>query len=75
MLPYAVTGAALTVFYSGVALAVRLYLNSRPVPDHPFPSWRPPWGYLTDFLAPQLVDGAVLLLGAAGFAAARRWSR
>ncbi|WP_412741725.1 hypothetical protein [Krasilnikovia sp. MM14-A1004] len=38
--------------------------------------WGPPhWGVRAQFAIPQLVSGAVLLLGAAGFAAARRRPR
>ncbi|MFI7430811.1 hypothetical protein ACIBPB_27830 [Micromonospora sp. NPDC049836] len=34
-----------------------------------------PGGYLAESLVPQVVNGAVLLLGAAGFRVARRWRR
>jgi hypothetical protein len=37
--------------------------------------WRPNWQLGWDFLAPQVINGAVLLLGAVGFALARRWPR
>jgi hypothetical protein len=122
VMPYVLTGAALTVLSATAWLLVRVYLNSHP----PFtlPYWglvvdrligpagtigvallvlawlerhpallvftlgylavvlvpidfgsHPRWGYLTDFLAPQIVNGAVLLLGAVGFAVARRRHR
>lgn len=40
--------------------------------------WHPDWGYagiLGEFLPPQIVNGAVLLLGAVGFVVARRRQR
>ncbi|MEU4423298.1 hypothetical protein AB0F81_21945 [Actinoplanes sp. NPDC024001] len=123
VLPYAITGAGLTVLFTVVWLLARLFLFDNP-PADPFPSWVlvldrlvAPWGtigvallvlarlernvalliftlgYLAVVLVPinfgwqdhsnvraefvpqQVINGAVLLLGAAGFAAARRWRR
>ncbi|MFG3690959.1 hypothetical protein [Micromonospora sp. NPDC047740] len=128
VLPYAITGAALTVvLFIGAWLLVRMYFASHPVPTHPFPywvmlldrvvapwgamgvallvlarlernvalllftvgylavvlvpinfGWHPSWGYrgiLGGFLPQQIINGTVLLLGAVGFAVARRWRR
>jgi hypothetical protein len=126
VLPYAITGAALTVVFTAVWLLARVYLNTHPVPHYadPAPAWLPlldrliaPWGtigvallvlarlernvalllftvgYLvvvlvpidlgwghtygihTMFLPQQVINGTVLLLGAIGFALARRRPR
>ncbi len=122
VLPYAITGAALTAVFTAAWVAAALYF-----PDHPvqFPSWvlvldrliapwgvigvallvlarvernvalllftlgylavaltlptnlgfSTSWGIRADFAIPQLICGAVLLLGATGFAVARRRRR
>jgi hypothetical protein len=127
VLPYVLTGAALTVMFTVVWLAWRAYLGSHPVPTEPFPywvmlldrlvapagtigiallvlarlernlallaftlgylvivllpagdHWNPYWGYngvLGGFLPQQIINGLVLLLGAIGFAVARRRQR
>ncbi|MEU6075469.1 hypothetical protein [Micromonospora sp. NPDC047074] len=127
VLPYALTGVALTVLFTAAWLLVRLYLANHPAPTDPFPDWvmlldrlvapagtigvallvlarlernvallvftlgylvlvlvpinffwRPNWGYagiLGEFLPQQIVNGVVLLLGAVGFAVARRRHR
>ena len=122
VLPYAITGAALTVVFTAAWVAAALYFPSHPVR---FPSWvlvldrlitpwgvigvallvlarlernvalllftlgylavalAPPvtvgsgtaWGLRAEFAIPQLLCGAVLLLGAIGFAVARRRQR
>ena len=121
VLPYAITGAALTVLFTAAWVAARLYFPSHPTR---FPEWAlvldrliTPWGtigvallvlarlerniallaftlaYLavvlvpitfgwgddwgirTAFLPQQVISGAVLLLGAIGFAVAHRWRR
>ena len=122
VLPYAITGAGLTVVFTAAWVAAALYFPSHPVR---FPSWllvvdrlitpwgligvallvlarlersvalllftlgylavalAPPvtvgsgtsWGLRAEFAIPQLVCGAVLLLGAVGFAVARRRHR
>ncbi len=126
VLPYVITGVALTVLFAVSWLVARLYLAG-PAPTHPLPSWvmlldrlvapagaigvsllvlawlerhvallvftlgylavvlvpinvfwHPDWGYagiLGEFLPPQIVNGSVLLLGAVGFAVARRRQR
>ncbi|WP_431882937.1 hypothetical protein [Micromonospora gifhornensis] len=126
VLPYVITGVALTVLFTVLWLLARLYLAG-PAPTQPLPSWvmlldrlvapagaigvallvlawlerhlallvftlgylavvlvpinifwHPDWGYagiLGEFLPPQIVNGAVLLLGAVGFAVARRRQR
>ncbi|OKI65504.1 hypothetical protein [Micromonospora sp. CB01531] len=127
-LPYAITGAALTVvLFIGAWLLWRMYFASHPAPTHPFPywvmlldrlaapwgaigvallvlarlernvalllftvgylavvlvpinfGWHPSWGYrgiLGAFLPQQIINGTVLLLGAVGFAVARRGRR
>jgi hypothetical protein len=125
VLPYAITGAALTALFTGVYLWVWHYLDTHPVPAHPFPAWvmtldrliapagiigiallvlarleRHPalllftvvyllivlvpidFGWTghgdrprTFFVPQQVIDGTVLLLGAIGFALARRRQR
>jgi hypothetical protein len=128
VLPYAITGAALTVIlFTGTWVLVRVYFANHPVPTQPFPDWvmlldrlvapwgtigvallvlarlerntalflftvgylavvlvpinfgwHPFWGYrgiLGAFLPQQIVNGTVLLLGAIGFAVARRRHR
>ncbi len=125
VLPYVVTGVALTALHTAVWLSYRLYLDSHPVPTEPFPYWVmlldrlvAPWGtigiallvlawlernvgllvftlgYLAIVLvpintmwrpaqdptpdmslAPQVINGVVLLAGAVGFALERRWPR
>jgi len=122
VMPYAITGAALTVVFTAAWVAAALYFPSHPVR---FPSWvlvldrlitpwgvigvallvlarlernvalllftlgylavalAPPvtvgsgtaWGLRAEFAIPQLLCGTVLLLGAIGFAAARRRQR
>jgi len=124
VLPYAITGAALTVVFTAAWVVAALYFPSHP---HTFPSWvlvldrliapwgtigvallvlarlernvalllftlgylamvllvlpmndgwgSPQWGIRAAFAIPQLIAGAVLLLGAIGFAAARRRHR
>ena len=39
ILPYVVTGVALTVVHATAWLLVRLYFDSHPAPVHPFPGW------------------------------------
>ena len=39
VLPYVLTGAALTIVFSVAWLGVRWYLTSHPVPTEPFPDW------------------------------------
>lgn len=125
VLPYAITGAALTVLFTAVWLWVRHYFLTHAVPAHPYPAWTmffdrliAPAGiigiallvlarlernmallaftvaYLAVVLVPidfgwvghgdrprtfwvpqQVIDGLVLLLGAIGFALARRRQR
>jgi hypothetical protein len=125
VLPYAITGAALTVLFTGVYLWVGHYFDTHPVPVHPYPAWVmvldrliAPAGiigiallvlarlerntalllftviYLLFVLVPinfgwvghgdrtrtfwvpeQVINGTLLLLGAAGFALARRRQR
>lgn len=124
VLPYAVTGAVLTVLFTAAWVLVRVYFDSHPVPAQPTPEWLlvldrliAPWGtigvallvlarlernlallafalgYLvvvlvpvhfgwgdhygirTMFLPQQVINGTVLLLGALGFALARRRQR
>jgi len=122
VLPYAITGAVLTVVFTTAWVAAALYFPSHPVR---FPSWTlvldrliapwgiiglallvlarlernvalllftlgylavalalptnvgltTPWGIRASFAIPQLVCAAVLLLGAGGFAWARRRNR
>ncbi|RSM46499.1 hypothetical protein DMB66_49685 [Actinoplanes sp. ATCC 53533] len=122
VLPYAITGAALTVVFTAAWVAAALYFPSHPVR---FPSWvllvdrliapwgiiavallvlarlernvalllftggylvvalalptnvgwETSWGIRAGFAIPQLICAAVLLLGAIGFAAARRRQR
>jgi hypothetical protein len=60
--------AALLLFTLGYLALVLLVL---PMGD----GWGPPWGIRAGFALPQLISGAVLLLGAAGFAVARRRQR
>ncbi|MEV4640596.1 hypothetical protein AB0J80_24960 [Actinoplanes sp. NPDC049548] len=54
---------ALLVFTLGYLAVVLMPLDA---------AWVPPFGYLSSFLVPQLVNGIVLLLGAAWFAMAHR---
>jgi len=122
VLPYAITGAVLTVVFTTAWVAAALYFPSHPMR---FPSWvlvldrliapwgiiglallvlarlernvalllftlgylavalalptnvglTTPWGIRASFAIPQLVCAAVLLLGAGGFAWARRRNR
>jgi len=58
--------AALLVFTLGYLAVVLVPVDSVRLP---------PFGYLSDLLLPQVINGAVLLLGAAGFAVARRRHR
>jgi hypothetical protein len=122
VLPYAITGAALTVLFTAAWISARLYFPSHPqqfpewvlvldrliapwgtigvallvlarlernvallvftlgylaivlVPPHNF-GWGTHWDYQADFVPQQIVNGTVLLLGAIGFAAARRRNR
>jgi hypothetical protein len=121
VLPYAITGAATTIVFTGAWVAAALYFPDHPVPIDPLPYWWfaldrliAPWGMIgvallvlawlernvalllftagylalvvlvlpmntgfatpdirTGMALPQLVAGLVLLLGAAGFRAAR----
>jgi hypothetical protein len=124
VLPYVLTGVALTAVSAAAWLSARLYLDSHPVPTEPFPywvmlldrlvgpagtigvallvlawlerhvalliftlgylavvlvpinfGWQYSTGLLTSFLAPQIINGVVLLLGVVGFAVARRRRR
>jgi hypothetical protein len=125
VMPYAITGAALTALFTAVYLWVWHYFDTHPVPTHPFPVWvmtldrliapagiigiallvlarleRHPalllftviyllivlvpidFGWTghgdrprTMFVPQQVIDGTVLLLGAAGFGLARRRQR
>ncbi|WP_030441563.1 hypothetical protein [Actinoplanes subtropicus] len=124
VLPYAITGAALTVLFTAAWVGIRVYLGRHGVPAHPLPSWALAldrlvapagtigvallvlarlernaallfftlgylavvlvpidfgwgrnWDIHTTFLPPQIIDGTVLLAGAAGFALARRRQR
>lgn len=124
VLPFALTGAALTVLFTAAWVAAALYFPTHPmrfnqgvlVLDRLIAPWGTigvallvlawlernvallvftlgyltmvllvlpmnegwtifDWGIRTSFALPQLVSGAVLLLGAAGFAAARRRRR
>jgi len=122
VLPYAITGAGLTVVFTAAWVAAALYFPSHPVRfpssvlvlDRLISPWgiigvallvlarlerslalllftlgylvvalAPPvtvgsgtsWGLRAEFAIPQLVCGAVLLLGAIGFAVARRRHR
>jgi hypothetical protein len=57
---------ALLVFALGYLAVVLVPINF---------GWGVGWGYLTASLPQQVINGAVLLLGAIGFAVARRWHR
>jgi hypothetical protein len=57
---------ALLVFALGYLAVVEMPLDS---------VWFPPFGHLSGLLVPQVVNGVVLLLGAIGFAVARRRHR
>jgi hypothetical protein len=121
VLPYAITGVALTVLFTAAWVAARLYFPSHP---HRFPDWvlvldrliapwgtigvallvlawlernvalllftlgylavvllpisfgwGAHWGYRTEFLPQQVINGTVLLLGAIGFRLADRRHR
>ena len=123
VMPYAFTGAALTVVFTVAWLLVRIYLEANPRTE-PFPDWvmvldrlitpagtiglallvlarlerniallvfslgylavvvvpinfgwGAHWGIRTMFLPQQVINGTVLLLGAVGFAMARRRQR
>jgi hypothetical protein len=122
VLPYVLTGVALTVVFTAAWLLAHVYWYDNP-PTDPFPSWVllldrlvapagtigvallvlarlernvallvftlgylavvlvpinfgwSQWGIRTAFLPQQVISGAVLLLGAVGFAVARRWHR
>jgi len=110
VLPYAITGAVLTVVFTAAWVAAALYFPSHPV-RFPFwvlvldrlitpwgiigvalllftlgylvlalalpvnVGWETSWGIRAGFAIPQLICAAVLLLGAIGFAAARRRHR
>jgi GNAT superfamily N-acetyltransferase len=128
VMPYVLTGAALTALFTAVWLVFRHYLHTHGVPTEPFPGWvllldrlvgpagtigigllvlarlernvallvftlgylvlvlvplrdyihLAGWGYegiLGQWLPVQFINGIVLLLGAAGFARARRRQR
>jgi hypothetical protein len=123
VLPYAITGAALTLVFLATWIGVRLYLSSHPVPADPHPTagwllfldrlispagtigiallvlarlerhlallaftigylaivlvpitfgWQMHTSVQAEFLPAQVISGLTLLLGAAGFARARR---
>jgi len=124
VLPYAITGAALTVLFTAAWVGIRLYLSHYGTPADPLPSWyllldrlvAPAgtigvallvlarlernaallaftlgylavvlvpidfgwgrnWDIHTTFLPQQIIDGAVLLAGAIGFALSGRRQR
>jgi hypothetical protein len=59
VLPYAITGAALTVVFTAAWIGIRLYLDHHGVPANPLP----PWAMLLDRLvAPAGTIGVALLV-------------
>lgn len=59
VLPYAITGAALTVLFTATWIGVRLYFAHHPVPTSPLPSWVL---LLDRLIAPWGVIGVALLV-------------
>jgi hypothetical protein len=59
VLPYAVTGTALTAVFTAAWLWVRHYLATHPTPTHPFPAWVM---FLDRLIAPAGIIGIALLV-------------
>jgi hypothetical protein len=59
VLPYTITGAALTVLFTGVYLWVWHYFDTHPAPEHPFPAWVM---VLDRLIAPAGIIGIALLV-------------